>query len=125
MPAMAAVTDLEYFDYDSSTYYNSLAERCSEYAMLAYDEMWVESSGYYYDTDNRNDPAFPALLESKLFGDGFRNITPRNYGDTNPNNVSYVLARKQVMHNGQERTLVAVIVRGTDGIEWVGNGVII
>jgi len=129
MPAMAAVINLEYFDYNSSTYYNSLAERCAEYAMLAYDDMGLKNSRYYdlkldknkRDQKGENPP--PVLLINKLGanGDKFNNIVHHNYNDVELNNVSYVLANKQVMHNGVQRTLVAVIIRGTDSEEWLGN----
>ena len=39
----ASAESLEDFSYNSSYFYNYLAEKCAEYAMLAYDEMEMKS----------------------------------------------------------------------------------
>jgi len=113
------VTVLEGFNYNSTTYNASLATQCAEYAMLAYDEMDKNSSGLYFDSKTKK--STPTALISKLGTDNFKNIISYNYHDTIDSNVSFTLANKQVSFNGSARTLIAVIIRGTDGVEWQGN----
>lgn len=110
---------VESFNYNSTNYNVSLAEECAEYAMLAYDEM--ELSGGYYVQGDRKDK--PYQLLSKLREDGFTvsNNDAVNYQNNKDYDVSYVLARKSVLVNNSLRTLVAVVIRGTDGVEWQGN----
>ena len=119
--ASCSVTVLENFNYTSSNYNADLALKCSEYAMLAYDEMGLNSSGLYVDTGTRKTPPSPEALINKLQTDKFGNIISRNYGDEDEHNVSYVLANKEVFYQGSTRTLVTIVIRGTDGGEWQGN----
>ena len=112
----------EVFNYNSTNYNAELATRCAEYAMLAYDDMWYNEQGYIdIGSDKRKN--IPTLLIAKLKAGGFTvsDGDAKNYSDNDPHNVSYVLANKQVLVNGQKRTLVAVVIRGTDRWEWQGN----
>ena len=108
----------EVFDYSSTQYSRDLALLCAEYSLLAYDEMIKESDSY---TDSKKRAETPTLLNTTLAQDGYTDIINRNYGDENPHNVSYTLAHKEILYNGGPRTLVAVVIRGTDGEEWKGN----
>ena len=105
--------------YSSAIYDAKLATQCAEYAMLAYDEM--ELSGDYYVSGSRKDT--PTALISKLQADGFTSsdIEAYHYQNEVDNDVSFVLARKAALINGSWRTLIAVVIRGTDGVEWQGN----
>jgi len=113
------------FSFDSTDCNPILAQDCAEYAMLAYDDFGINSYGRYYDTKIRK--SSPEVLINKLTTDKFKDIISYNYGGTNnvnitdPNRVSYTFARKQIYYKGLSRTLVAVIVRGTNGVEWQGD----
>jgi hypothetical protein len=91
--------------------------------MLAYDEFGKNGSGRYYDGGRDEGKKVPTALVNELKADGFAvsNSDAKNYFDTDYKNVSYVFANKIISFNGSVRTLVAVIIRGTDGEEWKGN----
>ena len=68
---------------------------------------------------NNNDINKPLVLIAQLQYDGYNSITPCEcYHDSDENNISYTLAYKKVNDN---ETLLAVILRGTDYVEWRGN----
>ena len=119
--ASCLVTVLEGFSYTSTAYSAELAKKCAEYSLLAYDEIQKNSSGLYFDAGVNKEDRTPHTLVSKLQAENFIDISIINYGDDEEANVSYVLARKQVAFQGARRTLVAVIIRGTDENEWQNN----
>lgn len=109
--------------YNSQRYNAELAKKCAEYALLAYDEMKLNSNNRYYDSKDRGNKK-PTVLIDKLQTDGYtlsNDSNSINYGDNCEHNVSHVFATKSILFNGTNRTLVAIIIRGTDGVEWKGN----
>lgn len=113
------VQHLDSWNYEPNVFNKDLAIDCSIYSMLAYDE-YAPTGNTYYSMNWR--PNKPTWLQNKLIVEQkFECVQPYNYADTNWSNVSFTLAKKDVNHNGERRTLVAVIIRGTDGVEWQGN----
>lgn len=116
--------DLDYFNYDAHIYHQDLAETCAEYAMLAYDEYVYDENqdAYYYlsgvrRTKDKNSPDLNARLQE----DGYQNINFYNYTTPSAHTATYAVGHKKVLRNGAQQDLVAVIVRGTNGVEWYGN----
>ena len=70
---------------------------------------------YYHSIGGDNTPV---VLMAQLLHDGYQEIESRYYGDNIEDNISYTFAYKPI--NGNEY-LVAVILRGTDSVEWYGN----
>ena len=114
---------LEDFNYNPNEYNHDLALECAEYSMLAYDNYYrsINDSRYVYYKEEGVRRKSPIDLERKLTLQKFDTILPNNYYNGIPHDVSFVIAKKNVFYNGVPRTLVAVIIRGTDGIEWQGN----
>ena len=87
----------------------------------------VEASMFAYDDYlrvnrvQRNGNGTPYHLKRMLENLNFYDIRAENYNDNNPDNVSFVLARRTVWANGSPHELIAVIIRGTDSDEWQGN----
>jgi hypothetical protein len=110
--------------YDSGKYNQVLAEQAALYAMLAYDETIHYGSGemdYYsikLSSERRRYDHDPHALISQLKLDGYEVGTPQNYCDGLEDNISYVLGHKRV---NDDEDLLAVVLRGTDSVEWYGN----
>jgi hypothetical protein len=69
-----------------------------------------------YVTDKNRD--IPVVLQAQLEYDGFTAIVSKNYHNEIENDISYTFAHKKV---NDDETLFAVILRGTDYVEWRGN----
>ncbi len=109
----------ELFNYDQDRYNQQLAENGALYSMLAYDETAYNAMNKsFYVQKNRSVFASPALLQKQLTEDGYKNIKSFNYGNNNKDDISFTLAYKWVNRN---EILLAVVLRGTDGVEWLGN----
>jgi len=105
------------WDYSADQYNQALAQQAALYAMLAYDESaW--NDGSYYCKPEREEPPVPESLQAQLFQDGYQAIQSENYGNDEEHDISYTLAY-QYVNEGQ--ALLAVVLRGTDGVEWRGN----
>jgi|GEM_PF-2557609 len=102
------------FENLSSQYSKDLAELSIEAALYAYDDV-------YRLAREEADYSRPEYLIDMLEGLGFVNIIPYNYHDNDMHNNSFVLASKEILSNGQPYHLVAVILRGTDSVEWNGD----
>ena len=126
---------------DNNKYHKGIAETAAVYAMLAYETSRINSYNPYNDlypgwilfnnpSSNRivysgkkgDNYAYsntePTLLKKQLELDGYNSVKSENYGDNNRNNISYTFAKRAVNSN---EVLLAVILRGTDGVEWYGN----
>lgn len=113
--------DLEAFDYYPNSYNKNLALMAAKYSMLAYEGYdWNEQDNLYYTTKVDN-TTISLTLKNKLEKQGFTNVKDFNYNDNLEDNVSFIIASKDVSYFGEPRKLVSVIIRGTDGIEWLGN----
>ncbi|MCL2082900.1 MAG: cellulose binding domain-containing protein [Oscillospiraceae bacterium] len=86
-------------------YTQALAELSMEASTLAYDD--------HLRIDRVGQNGSPPLLRRMLQELGFTNINHYNYNDNNEDNVSFTTARKG--------DVTAVIIRGTDSVEWKGN----
>jgi hypothetical protein len=113
--------DLEDFNYNPNVFSKELAIRAAEFSMLAYDDyVWNEKDDSYTSIDIRG--GGPYYLRSKLEKQQrFINVQAFNYNDGIDNNVSFVIANKDVFYLGEKRKLTTVIIRGTDGNEWQGD----
>ena len=102
---------------DSAHYDQGLAEMAALYAMLAYDDYSYssEESSYYTQTERRD---APEPLQAQLSADGYLHVESQNYKNDNEHDISYTLACQNVKDG---EVLLAVILRGTDGVEWLGN----
>lgn len=109
---------IDFFEYNSHSYNYDLALECAEYCMLAYDDCSYEDS-IYFNTGKRNNA--PYYLWDKLYENHWQGISCSNYCDDNPHNVSYTIATKKVIAQGNEENLVIVVIRGTNTDEWYGN----
>ena len=104
--------------YDnSSKYYDDLAQDFALYSMLAYDESAYCGSNYYTKDPPRKKKPEPTELMKRLSTDGYKCVEYGNYGNTNEHDISYTLAHKMV----SGKMVLAVILRGTDSVEWRGN----
>lgn len=114
---------LERFYYKPNQYYKDLALLTAEYSMLAYDDYaWSAEKNIYYTKKRNEEDTEPYALYDKLTEHNFKEFKPsHNYGDPIENNVSFVIANKDVDYFGSKRNLTTVIIRGTDGVEWFGN----
>ena len=116
LPAAAqAVLD---WGHSADRYDQALARQAALYAMLAYDESAWAGDGGYYCKSQREELPVPGALHAQLARDGYRSIQSENYGNDEENDISYTLAY-QLVSDG--RALLAVVLRGTDGLEWRGN----
>lgn len=72
-----------------------------------------------YGKDNKTlkNEIIPKQLYNSLYDKKYIDIKPYNFHDDKDDNTSYVFAHKKV--NKKEK--LYVIIRGTDGVEWVGN----
>ena len=104
------------WNYSADHYDQSLALQAALYAMLAYDDSAFTADGLYYSTGARE--AAPEALRAQLSQDGYQSIQSGNYGNDEEHDISYTLAY-QLVDDG--RALLAVVLRGTDGLEWRGN----
>ena len=66
----------------------------------------------------KNDDDTPYVLHAELKYNGYEGIVSRNYHDRIEDNISYTFAYKK--GNGNDIGF-AVILRGTDSVEWRGN----
>ena len=107
------------WDYKADQYDQSLAEQAALYAMLAYDESaWDPASNSYYSRAERAKVPFPESLHTQLAQDGYQSIQSGNYGNEEAHDISYTLA---FQHVNRGEALLVVVLRGTDGVEWLGN----
>lgn len=104
--------DLKGVFKNSSTVQSNLLEKISiEAALLAYDD---------YLRVNRNNK--PYYLTKMLKNLGFTNYWKSNgYGNNIEHDISYTIAHRTITEGGTNYNLIAVILRGTDGVEWMGN----
>jgi hypothetical protein len=78
---------------------------------------------YYYASNGKDkfvEGLTPVVLHAHLKWEGYnpQKIVSKNYGNSNEHDNSYTLAYKE-LKSGE--ILLAVILRGTDGVEWLGN----
>jgi len=106
------------WDYSADQYDPSLAQQAALYAMLAYDDSAFTADGLYYSTGAREAVPVPEALRAQLSQDGYQSVQSGNYGNEEEHDISYTLAY-QLVSDG--RALLAVALRGTDGLEWRGN----
>jgi len=106
------------WSYSADKYSQGLAEQAALYAMLAYDESICDSDGNYYSKTERDDPPVPASLQAQLSADGYLAVQSENYGNDEEHDISYTLAYQKL---DNDRVLLVVVLRGTDGVEWLGN----
>ena len=112
---------------DASSYNRELAYASAVLTAVAYSE-----SGYYQASNDT-----PPYMEQALYDLGFTDVDTSSYtyrsevvdevldaATMNPNGVAYTIARKRIVDAqapGGVRELIAVIVRGSYGSEWVSN----
>ncbi|MDR3288649.1 MAG: leucine-rich repeat protein [Peptococcaceae bacterium] len=114
----SATQYLESFPYTPNTYSDELAQHSAVYSMLAYEDYGYSGDDFW----TRKMYATPGFLKMKLYEDKFEQVEIYNYGNDTVANVAYVIAKKRVRQNNQDRTLVLVAIRGTGGSwGWVGN----
>ena len=91
----------------------------SNYKILKNSGEIVYFTGKQNDGYVKGDDYTPYVLQAQLKYENYNSITTCEcYHDSDENNISYTLAYKEV--NGGE-ILLAVILRGTDYVEWRGD----
>jgi len=111
--------DFSVWGYSADRYDQRLAQRAARYAVLAYDDCaYDRANDSYYNTDVRDDPPVPERLHAQLSRDGYQSVQSENYGNEEEHDISYTLAHQ---HTNTGEALLAVVLRGTDGVEWLGN----
>ena len=105
--------------YSARSYDKNVALTSAIFAMLAYDEYSIDSTnGNYYTKNKRDKNPMPICLQSRLYAEGYRAVESRNYANKNEHDISYTLAYRFV---NKDEVQVAVVLRGTDSVEWRGN----
>jgi len=99
-----SMTDL--FDKSATVENNSLRELSAQAATFAYDDVLFPKN------------TEPVKIQKMLSDLSFKDIVSANYHDNDEDNISYTFANRK-LSNGT--TVVAVILRGTDEVEWKGN----
>ena len=101
------------FARGSFLYHQPLAELMAELSVLAYGR-----------DENAPGRSSPDPVRQRLTGLGFTQIVQRNYypaQQPNHHRVAYTFAHREIVMNGQLRTLIAIVIRGTNGEEWHSN----
>jgi len=107
------------WNHNANRYDKELAEQAALYAMLAYDEsVYDPADSSYYSKTERDAVPVPESLQSQLSADGYQSIQSENYGNEEENDISYTLAYQ---HINKDQVSLVVVLRGTDGVEWLGN----
>lgn len=111
------------FNYVNDDYDYDLAVLCAKYASYAYGdyryESWSAPEGLFYTGSSKT----TKYLKEALIRDGYdrNSFDEHNFDSTTEDGATYAFAHKKVVYNSEERDLVAVVIRGTNAIQWKGN----
>ena len=118
--------------YDETRIVNMSASLSSHESTQDYIDRNYKNKAYISDVyyQGKRDDVFdfqnehnPWILQARLRYDGYENIESKNYGDNDKHNISYTFAYKigDAKKGEGNDICFAVILRGTDGVEWFGN----
>ncbi|MDD3219257.1 MAG: leucine-rich repeat protein [Lachnospiraceae bacterium] len=109
------------FNYDNNIYNEELNQMCAMYSAYAYEDYAYNSSQQYFYNNTSKGKRLKSLIEGNSEYGGYRNVFQRCYGDKEENNNSYIIGHKKVQTANGVRDMILIVLRGTDGIEWLSN----
>ena len=108
--------------FTTSEYDYDLAVTCAEYSALAYEKYHQNNhsddprQNVFYEGSNNND-----ALSNRLRKDGYSRVYSYYVDDPLEDGATFEIGMKPVIYNNESRTLIMIVLHGTNKVEWQGD----